>query len=182
MVVEAGHRNKVGARHSTRRNAHCIGERPVCGSPAEEIVRCWPITLIPSGLGSVDDTGIDCNHADQASLSRCQKLVLRPWAIRTDWMRARPRACMARRFTSGRTGRSWRRSREPLLCRERVVTSGSTPEDRTFLSKLDTRTGALSVDTRFRDVDGQVGFSFAERDWPHGWRGNGAPHGAVFTR
>jgi 56kDa selenium binding protein (SBP56) len=63
-----------------------------------------------------------------------------------------------------------------------VVTSGRTPEDRTFLLKLDQASGALTVDTRFRDVDGQPGFSFAERDWPHGWRGVGAPHGAVFTR
>lgn len=62
-----------------------------------------------------------------------------------------------------------------------VVTSGSTPQDRTYLLKLDTNTGALSVDTGFRDVDGEVGFSFAERDWPHGWRGIGMPHGAVFS-
>lgn len=63
-----------------------------------------------------------------------------------------------------------------------VVTSGSTPGDRTYLLKLDTNTGALSVDTGFRDMDGEVGFSFAERDWPHGWRGVGMPHGAVFSR
>ncbi|MFZ1099402.1 MAG: hypothetical protein WAN26_08355 [Steroidobacteraceae bacterium] len=63
-----------------------------------------------------------------------------------------------------------------------VVTSGHTPDDRTYLLKLDQTSGALTVDTRFRDVDGQVGFSFAERVWPHGWRGVGAPHGAVFTR
>lgn len=63
-----------------------------------------------------------------------------------------------------------------------VVTSGQTPEDRTYLLKLDQSSGALTVDTAFRDVDGQPGFSFAERDWPHGWRGVGAPHGAVFTR
>jgi hypothetical protein len=63
-----------------------------------------------------------------------------------------------------------------------VVTSGQTPEDRTYLLKLDQSNGALTVDTTFRDVDGQPGFSFAERDWPHGWRGVGAPHGAVFTR
>ena len=63
-----------------------------------------------------------------------------------------------------------------------VVTSGHTPEDRTYLLKLDQASGALTVDTRFRGVDGQPGFSFAERDWPHGWRGVGAPHGAVFTR
>lgn len=63
-----------------------------------------------------------------------------------------------------------------------VATSGSTPEDRTYLLKLDAATGALSVDTTFRDVDGLPGFSFAEREWPHGWKGVGAPHGAVFTR
>lgn len=63
-----------------------------------------------------------------------------------------------------------------------VVTSGDTPEDRTYLLKLDPTTGALTVDTAFRDTDGQPGFSFSERDWPHGWRGVGAPHGAVFTR
>jgi hypothetical protein len=63
-----------------------------------------------------------------------------------------------------------------------VVTSGSTPEDRTYLLKLDAASGALTVDTAFRDIDGQPGFNFAEREWPHGWRGVGAPHGAVFTR
>jgi hypothetical protein len=63
-----------------------------------------------------------------------------------------------------------------------VVTSGYTPEDRTYLLKLDSATGALSIDEAFRDVDGQPGFSFAEREWPHGFKGVGTPHGAVFTR
>lgn len=63
-----------------------------------------------------------------------------------------------------------------------VVTSGGTPSDRTYLLKLDPATGALSIDEAFRDADGQAGFSFAERDWPHGWKGVGVPHGAVFTR
>jgi len=63
-----------------------------------------------------------------------------------------------------------------------VVTSGSTPEDRTYLLKLDSATGALSIDEAFRDIDGQPGFSFAEREWPHGFKGVGTPHGAVFTR
>ena len=48
--------------------------------------------------------------------------------------------------------------------------------------KLDSASGALSIDDGFRDVDGQPGFSFAERDWPHGFKGVGMPHGAVFTR
>jgi hypothetical protein len=63
-----------------------------------------------------------------------------------------------------------------------VVTSGHTPEDRVYLLKLDQATGALTVDGAFRDEDGQTGFSFAEREWPHGWKGVGAPHGAIFSR
>jgi len=63
-----------------------------------------------------------------------------------------------------------------------VATSGETPDDRTYLLQLDQKTGALSVDTAFRDTDGLPGFSFAEREWPHGWKGVGYPHGAVFTR
>jgi len=63
-----------------------------------------------------------------------------------------------------------------------VVTSGETPNDRTYLLKLDLSNGSLTIDTAFRDQDGQPGFSFAERKWPHGWTGVGMPHGAVFTR
>ena len=63
-----------------------------------------------------------------------------------------------------------------------VVTSGNSPDDRLYLLKLDQNTGALSVDATFRDTDGKVGFSFANREWPHGWKGAGAPHGAVFSR
>jgi len=63
-----------------------------------------------------------------------------------------------------------------------VVTPYETAADRTYLLKLDQTTGTLAVDTDFRDTDGKPGFSFAEREWPHGWKGAGAPHGAVFTR
>jgi hypothetical protein len=63
-----------------------------------------------------------------------------------------------------------------------VVTASATPDDRTYLLKFDQSRGALVVDEAFRDTDGQPGFSFSERDWPHGWRGTGMPHGAVFTR
>ena len=63
-----------------------------------------------------------------------------------------------------------------------VVTSSGTPEDRTYLLKLDIATGALTIDEDFRDTDGKPGFSFAEREWPHGFKGVGMPHGAVFTR
>lgn len=63
-----------------------------------------------------------------------------------------------------------------------VVTAKATPDDRTYLLKFDQSRGSLTVDEAFRDTDGQPGFSFSERDWPHGWRGVGTPHGAVFSR
>lgn len=46
----------------------------------------------------------------------------------------------------------------------------------------DANTGALTLDEGFRDTDRKAGFSFADRQWPHGWKGSGAPHGAVFSR
>ncbi len=60
-----------------------------------------------------------------------------------------------------------------------VVTSGS---NRLYLLKLDTATGALSLDDDFRGTDGKTGFTFADREWPHGWRGTAMAHGAVFSR
>ena len=65
--------------------------------------------------------------------------------------------------------------------RRLVVTSGRAG-DRMYLLKLDEATGALSIDDSFRGEDGETGFSFANRKWPHGWTGNGKPHGAVFSR
>jgi hypothetical protein len=63
-----------------------------------------------------------------------------------------------------------------------IVTSGAKPADRLYLLKLDPATGALGVDDAFRDQDGQPGFSFTERAWPHGWKGAAIPHGAVGSR
>jgi hypothetical protein len=62
----------------------------------------------------------------------------------------------------------------------RLVTTGS--ENRLFLVKLDTKTGALSVDEKFKDDNGKPGFDLANRKWPHGWTGTGKPHGVVFSR
>lgn len=61
-----------------------------------------------------------------------------------------------------------------------VTSSGSALDHRLYLLKLEQATGAITLDEAFRDIDGQTGFSFDEREWPHGWRGTGAPHGAVF--
>jgi hypothetical protein len=50
------------------------------------------------------------------------------------------------------------------------------------LVKLDENTGVLAVDTAFHDANGKPGFDFANREWPHGWKGTGQPHGVVFSR
>src|ERR1700691_3313443 len=63
---------------------------------------------------------------------------------------------------------------------QRVVVTGSEP--RLYLLKLDQATGALTLDDTFHDADGKAGFNFADRDWPHGWKGSGLPHGVVFSR
>ena len=68
-----------------------------------------------------------------------------------------------------------------LRSRRLAVTPGK-PGQRMYLLKLDEKTGALTIDDAFRGPDGKPGFSFAKQAWPHGWTGEGAPHGAVFSR
>jgi hypothetical protein len=63
---------------------------------------------------------------------------------------------------------------------QRLVVTGREP--RLFLVKLDQATGALTMDDSFHDADGKPGFNFADREWPHGWKGSGLPHGVVFSR
>ena len=63
-----------------------------------------------------------------------------------------------------------------------VVTGGGTGDPRMFLLKFDSASGAISLDEAFHDSDGKPGFNFANRDWPHGWKGSGVPHGVVFSR
>jgi hypothetical protein len=63
---------------------------------------------------------------------------------------------------------------------QRLVVTAKEP--RLFLVKFDQTTGALSMDDNFRDTDGKPGFNFADREWPHGWKGSGMPHGVVFSR
>lgn len=65
----------------------------------------------------------------------------------------------------------------------RLVVTPSDPSDsRLYLVKFDPQTGALSLDETFHDSDGKPGFNFVDRNWPHGWKGSGLPHGAVFSR
>jgi 56kDa selenium binding protein (SBP56) len=63
-----------------------------------------------------------------------------------------------------------------------VVTSGGLGIARLYLLKMDEKNGALSMDEAFHDAEGNPGFNFADRDWPHGWKGSGRPHGVVFSR
>jgi len=63
---------------------------------------------------------------------------------------------------------------------QRLVVTGL--ESRIYLLKLDQATGALSLDKDFHDASGKPGFDMADRDWPHGWKGSGLPHGVVFSR
>jgi hypothetical protein len=62
----------------------------------------------------------------------------------------------------------------------RLVVTGYE-EARLYLLKFDQITGQLEVDDAFRGDDGKPGFDFAERAWPHGWKGTGVPHGVVFS-
>ena len=64
----------------------------------------------------------------------------------------------------------------------RLAVTPEKPGQRMYLLKLDEQSGALTIDKAFRGPDGQPGFSFTKQAWPHGWTGEGAPHGAVFSR
>jgi hypothetical protein len=58
--------------------------------------------------------------------------------------------------------------------------TGSEP--RIYLLKFDSATGSVSLDQAFHDADGKPGFNLANREWPHGWKGSGLPHGVVAWR
>ncbi len=63
-----------------------------------------------------------------------------------------------------------------------VVTTGGSGDPRLYMLKFDSSSGAISIDEAFHDADGKSGFNFSDRDWPHGWKGSGVPHGVVFSR
>ena len=62
----------------------------------------------------------------------------------------------------------------------RLVVTGSA--GRLYMVKLNENTGSVALDTAFQDANGKPGFDFADREWPHDWRGTGKPHGVVFSR
>jgi hypothetical protein len=67
--------------------------------------------------------------------------------------------------------------------RRLVLNSGEYGEHRLFILDFDPQTGALRLDTRFRDPDSdRPGVSMDGKSWPHGFRGDAYAHGAVFSR
>lgn len=57
----------------------------------------------------------------------------------------------------------------------------SLSDRRIWMLKLNRATGALSVDSAFRDEGStHPGLSFDRRNWPHGNSGTAVPHGTVF--
>ncbi|GAB1343514.1 hypothetical protein MASR1M101_26410 [Gemmatimonas sp.] len=64
-----------------------------------------------------------------------------------------------------------------------VITGYQAMKTRVLLAQFDARTGALSLDRRFRaSGSNEPGFRMENTEWPHGGRGAAVPHGAVFSR
>ena len=63
---------------------------------------------------------------------------------------------------------------------QRIVVTGSEP--RLYLLSFDTQVGRVTIDEAFHDADGVPGFNLADREWLHGWKGSGLPHGVVASR
>jgi 56kDa selenium binding protein (SBP56) len=63
-----------------------------------------------------------------------------------------------------------------------VITPFRDGNSRLYLLNFDAQTGNLKIDASFHDADAKPGFNFEDREWPHGWKGWGWPHGAVFSR
>jgi hypothetical protein len=64
-----------------------------------------------------------------------------------------------------------------------VITGKNALRHRVLLAKLDRATGAIALDSTFRDAgSAEPGITFARKTWPHGASGTAVPHGAVFSR
>lgn len=63
-----------------------------------------------------------------------------------------------------------------------VINSGEYGEHRLFIANFDQKTGALTLDEKFRDAGSdRPGVSMDGKTWPHGFNGNAYPHGTVFS-
>jgi hypothetical protein len=64
-----------------------------------------------------------------------------------------------------------------------VLNSGEYGDHRLFIVNFDPQTGALTLDTSFRDPGSEhPGVSMDGKSWPHGFKGDAYPHGTVFSR
>ncbi|MEP7324541.1 MAG: hypothetical protein ABI836_01215 [Gemmatimonadota bacterium] len=64
-----------------------------------------------------------------------------------------------------------------------VITGYGTLKNRVVIALFDPTTGQLALDQRFREPGAtEPGFRMDNKAWPHGGRGAGIPHGAVFSR
>jgi hypothetical protein len=64
-----------------------------------------------------------------------------------------------------------------------VVTGYAGLQHRVVVAQFNAQTGALSLDTRFREAGAAApGFYMDNKTWPHGGKAKGVPHGAVFSR
>ena len=65
----------------------------------------------------------------------------------------------------------------------RIILNSGGVDSRLFMLKFDRKTGAVTLDKDFRNPGStKPGFSMGDVAWPHGFRGTGLPHGAVFSR
>lgn len=66
--------------------------------------------------------------------------------------------------------------------RRLVVDSGGYGADRIYILNFNPETGKLQLDERFRDPGSdQPGVDMDGKSWPHGFKGDAFPHGAVFS-
>lgn len=65
----------------------------------------------------------------------------------------------------------------------RIIVNSGGADSMLFMLNFDRTTGKLTLDDKFGEPSSkQPGFSLSDRAWPHGFRGSGLPHGAVFSR
>ena len=65
----------------------------------------------------------------------------------------------------------------------RIVLSAEGKQPSVRVVRLDSTTGTLAWDERFREKpNGPLGVSFDRAEWPHGKSGAAQPHGTVFSR
>ena len=65
----------------------------------------------------------------------------------------------------------------------RIIVNSGGADSRLFMLRFDRTSGRVTLDTEFRNPgSASPGFSMSDLNLPHGFRGTGLPHGAVFSR